>query len=231
MAAEIIIRKYVDGNLPPFGARSSATDLELADYDNVFSTRTITTGQRVDLPRDENAPLYRRLLGNAWIDLPEPVRTMHDFAAARVVEGRATVQRGTNFLSRLVGVLFGFPSAGCDVPVRVTFASKGGRELWTREFAGRPFSSLQEEGRGRFERLLCESFGPFAFGLALVVDRKKLKLIPRRWSAFGIPMPRAWVPSGEAYETADDGRFNFHVEISLPLVGLIVRYRGWLVPV
>ena len=31
-------------------------------------------------------------------------------------------------------------------------------------------------------------------------------------------------------ESAEDGRFNFHVEISHPLTGLIVRYRGWLVP-
>jgi len=27
-----------------------------------------------------------------------------------------------------------------------------------------------------------------------------------------------------------DGRFRFHVEIGLPLLGLIVAYRGWLVP-
>jgi len=29
---------------------------------------------------------------------------------------------------------------------------------------------------------------------------------------------------------ADGGRFNFHVEIGLPLIGRIVRYRGWLMP-
>ena len=34
----------------------------------------------------------------------------------------------------------------------------------------------------------------------------------------------------DAYESADDGRFNFHVEIRLPLIGSIVRYRGWLMP-
>jgi predicted DCC family thiol-disulfide oxidoreductase YuxK len=27
-----------------------------------------------------------------------------------------------------------------------------------------------------------------------------------------------------------DGRFHFHVEIGHPLIGLIVRYGGWVVP-
>jgi hypothetical protein len=43
-------------------------------------------------------------------------------------------------------------------------------------------------------------------------------------------MPRSWAPGGEAYEHGADNRFNFHVEIALPLIGTVVRYRGWLVP-
>ncbi len=39
----------------------------------------------------------------------------------------------------------------------------------------------------------------------------------RRWTAFGVPMPRAWAPGGEAYEHGAGNRFNFHVEIGLPL--------------
>jgi hypothetical protein len=35
-------------------------------------------------------------------------------------------------------------------------------------------------------------------------------------------------PHSDSYEASDDGRFRFHVEISHPLMGLIVRYRGWL---
>jgi hypothetical protein len=127
-------------------------------------------------------------------------------------------------------MLFGFPKAGSDVPVTVTFQLRNGMEVWRREFAGQLMRSTQEEGQGRFERLLCERFGPFAFGLALVVDGERMRLVVRRWSAFGIPMSRCLAPGGDAYEHAADGRFNFHVEISLPLIGTVVRYRGWLVP-
>jgi hypothetical protein len=124
----------------------------------------------------------------------------------------------------------GFPKAGKDIPVRVDFRHERGREIWQRNFAGQVFSSVQEEGRGRFEGLVCERFGPLAFGLALVLDGGRMNIVVRRWSAFGIPMPLALAPTGEAHESADDGRFNFHVEMRHPLAGLIVRYRGWLTP-
>jgi hypothetical protein len=52
----------------------------------------------------------------------------------------------------------------------------------------------------------------------------------RRWSAFGIPLPLWLAPRPTAFETVENGRFRFHVEISHPLTGLIVRYRGWLSP-
>jgi hypothetical protein len=54
--------------------------------------------------------------------------------------------------------------------------------------------------------------------------------VVRRWSACGIPLPRALAPRGDSYEFVEAGRFHFHVEIATPITGLIVRYRGWLVP-
>jgi hypothetical protein len=123
-----------------------------------------------------------------------------------------------------------FPAAGADVPIAVSFRAEEGRETWRRTFAARSFRSTQEEGSGRYAGLLVGRFGPFAFGLAPVVEDGKLRLIARRWSAFGMPLPLALAPGGEAFESAADGRFHFHVEIRHPLAGLIVRYRGWLVP-
>ena len=66
--------------------------------------------------------------------------------------------------------------------------------------------------------------------LACVVEEGRLRLIVRRWSLFGIPMPRFLSPSGEAFEYEQDGRFHFDVELKAPLLGRLVRYRGWLVP-
>ena len=43
-------------------------------------------------------------------------------------------------------------------------------------------------------------------------------------------MPMWMAPRSNSFETVAEGKFRFHVDISHPLLGLIVRYRGWLVP-
>jgi hypothetical protein len=230
MAAEAIIRNCLAGRAPVVGARAAATDLELADYAPLFARCQISTGFRQERPTDARAPLYRRILGNAWNALPQPLQAMHDLDGELSAEGLATVERGNGPLARLAAWIVGFPAAGKDIPVKVSFSTRGGRECWRRTFAGRSFASTQEEGRGRFERLVCERFGPFNFGMALVWENDRLQLLQRRWTFLGIPMPRAVAPRGNAYEFAESGRFHFHVEIDHPLTGLIVAYHGWLIP-
>jgi hypothetical protein len=228
MAAEAIICQRLDGRRGAPGARAALRELELADYEARFARRRIFCGVRERMAAE--TPLYRRLLGDVYAALPAPIQAMHELTASLTAEGRATVERGSGVLARAIGAVFGFPPEGRDIPVRVDFARRDGCEVWRREFAGRTFTSTQEEGRGRFDRLLCERFGPFAFGIALVIHADRLDLVARGWSMFGIPLPRALVPRVTAYESVADGRFRFHVEIKLPLIGLIVRYRGWLVP-
>jgi hypothetical protein len=178
---------------------------------------------------DDGPSLYARLLGAAWHNLPAEIRDMHDVGAAASAKGRASVHRGTGLLARLAAAVIGFPRATADAPVSVQFNVLDRAETWTRTFGSESFSSRQFAGRGRSERLLCERFGPLTFAMALVPEAGRLRLVLRRWSAFGVPLPMWLCPSADSYESAEDGRFGFHVEISHPLTGLIVRYRGWLV--
>lgn len=117
---------------------------------------------------------------------------------------------------------------GFQPHLTVTFSPENGGEHWVRDFGGKRFSSVQAAGTGKDEHLLVERFGPASFALALVAEEGRLVLIPRRWSFLGIPMPRFLLPTGLSFETERDGQFCFDVEISMPLVGLIVAYRGAL---
>lgn len=227
MAAEALVRKALDGHRPAPGARAAVRDLELEDYETLFAAKTIYTGFRDDTA-DRDKPLYAALLGDAWQNLPPEIRAMHDHATA--AQGRASVERGYTILSRLAAWLVGFPQASVDIPVRVDFETDEGGEIWTRTFGEHRFSSRQFEGRGRSERLLCERFGPLSFAMALVAGDGRLSLALRRWSLFGLPLPMFLCPRSTSYEAVEDGRFRFHVEISHPLTGMIVRYRGWLEP-
>lgn len=229
MAVEAIICKCLAGVPPLPGARSAISELELDDYNALFARRAISHGFREASSEAVTKPLYRRLLGSAFDQLPGPIRSMHDIGSTCLVTGAADVERGCNLLSKLIGLLFGFPEAGQGIPLRVRFTPEGdGGETWQRSFGARAFSSHQVAGIGRDDKLLVETFGPFAFALALVCANDRLSLIVRRWSFLGLPMPSALAPYGDAFECVRDGKFYFNVEICLPIVGLIVRYRGSL---
>jgi hypothetical protein len=230
MAIAAIVRQGLDGRWPAAGARAATAELELADYAPIFARRAIFTGFRQKQLDPAATSLYERLLGDAWPLLPAALRAMHGVTAALRADGVATVERGTGLLSRLLGVLFGFPRAGTDIPVNVDFTVQHEAEIWRRDFAGRAFSSRQFEGAGRWSGLLAERFGPFTVGLALVVDHDTLRLVVRRFGVFSLPLPLALAPHGKFHESARDGRFHFYVEMRHRFTGLIVRYRGWLVP-
>jgi hypothetical protein len=229
MAAQAIIGHALDGRPPSPGARSAARDLELGDYEASFAARSIITGVRDEIEMS-SAPLYARVLGMAWSELPTKVRQVHDIQSVALLEGVCTVERGSSLLARFIASRFGFPRAGSGVDLAVRFEVENGIEQWTRTFAGRSFASRQFEGHGRSERLLCEQFGPLRFGLALVLDGGRLNLVLRHWSAFGVPLPLSLGPWSNSFEEVEDERFRFHVEIGHRVTGLIVRYQGSLQP-
>ena len=226
MAIEGLIRKAIAGVRPAPGARPGTHALELGDYDALFAGRSISTGFRND---DDDSPLYRKILGTAFDDLPPPIRALHSGQAERHWIGRARVLRGKGLLARLVGTVIGFPRADDDVAVSVTFTPERGGERWTRNFGGKTFSSVQSVGAGKDQHLLVERFGVASVSLALVIDDGRLFLIPRRWSLLGVPMPKALMPTGTSFEAQDNGQFRFDVEISAPIIGLIVAYKGHLI--
>lgn len=227
MAIEALIRKMLsDERLPP-GARAGTGALELTDYDRLFQGRTIFTGFRREEP---GAPLFRRLLGPAFDDLPPRVRELHDSHEVREWRGVADIRRGKSVLARMICAVLRFPPAGKRVPVSVTLTPEKGAERWIRNFGGRRFSSMLSAGTGKDHYLLAERFGLIAVALALVIDGGRLALVPRRWHLLGVPLPGFLLPKGVSFEAETDGRFCFDVEISLPFAGLIVAYKGDLEP-
>ncbi len=227
MAIEAVIRKLLAGVRPVAGARPGTHALELSDYDALFRERTIFTGFRGD---EFDSPLYRKILGSAFATLPPRLQELHGSGAMRRWTGQAEVRRGTGIMARIIGALFGFPKAALQVPVTVTFSPESSAERWTRSFDGKVFSSVQSCGTGKDQHLLVERFGIVSVALALVVESSRLFLIPRKWSLLGIRMPGFLLPAGSTFESEENGHFCFDVEISAPLVGLIVAYKGMLTP-
>jgi len=194
-----------------------------------FEAMGIATGQRT-VRRGDDTPLFRRFLDSGWQLLPDAIRELHSGTGTGRFSGSASVEQGISALSRSIGRMAGFPAEASGIPVTVRIEYRKGKERWFRDFDGHRFTSTYSLGRRWFDGLICERFGPVKVGMALVPKDGQLRYITRRWSLLGLPMPGFLLPKGQMYEAEIDGRFNFHVEIRLPLIGLLVAYKGWLAP-
>ncbi|MEW6642337.1 MAG: DUF4166 domain-containing protein [Pseudomonadota bacterium] len=219
LAVPILLRRLRDGALAP-GARDAGALLTPADFTPAFAAMPVRHAiTEHALP----PPLYARVMGAAFDTLPPRVRAMHDVLRDHGASGRAVVTRGRGLAARMIARLFGFPPEG-EHDVHVSFDERDGVETWTRHFSGHTFRSrLSQRGA-----LLVEAFGPLRFGFTLPGNGEGLTMQMRRWWLGPLPMPLALAPRSVAREWQADDRFQFDVPIALPLIGLVVHYRGWL---
>ncbi len=169
--------------------------------------------------------LYQRVLTD-FDRLPDAVKSFHAQTVETTWEGRATVQRGTNIPSRMIGAVFGFPKSSNNANCVVTITPDENGELWVRNFDGARFSSRQMKGKRPDE--IVEQFGPFRFDVQFERVDDRLNLRPVGWSLLRVRLPLRLCPNGPAFENEREGKFCFNVEIKAPFVGLIVAYSGWL---
>lgn len=219
LAAPLIAERILAGREKP-GVRDAGLSLTLADYEQVFSGLHIRTAIE-ELP----APpcLYRRVMEAQFEALPDAVRALHTVWRDAGVQGEAVVTGSQNWAGRLIARIVGFPPPGHH-RLNVSFRERNGRETWTRDFGGHCFEShLTQAGSHIVER-----FGPLRFRFKLALNEAGLAMHMKGWSFLGIPLLLAFAPRSLAREWEESGRFWFDVPISLPLIGQVVRYRGWL---
>ncbi|WP_305983682.1 DUF4166 domain-containing protein [Roseibium sp. MMSF_3544] len=180
---------------------------------------------------EETTPcLFKQALGADYFALPEPVRDLHEVSSSRTFRGTADVTRGNSGLGNLVCALVGFPPEANDVPVTVAIERRGDKEHWQRTFGKKTFASVLSLRGANGGGHICERFGALEFDIDLEFENARLHYPVKRARGFGVPLPRWLVPVSQASEFEENGRFNFDVKVSLPGIGMLVRYRGVLTP-
>jgi saccharopine dehydrogenase-like NADP-dependent oxidoreductase len=214
------IKRIAAGGVTP-GARACTGELALSEIENEMAVIGIETAMTV-----EPVALFPRAIGPAFEALPTPIRDLHEAVGDSVWRGQARIDGAAGSMAALVARIVGFPTAG-DTAVEVEIQADGQRSVWRRRFGRHRFLSVlsnAREGGGVTER-----FGPLSFDLILTVRDGRLYYDVERWRMGALPLPRFLMPGTVTHEQIDaEGRFAFDVEISAPLVGRLVRYRGWL---
>lgn len=223
LAAQILCDRVLRG-VTPAGARACIGEFDLTEVE------TAAQELSVSFARDQQpcVPVFQQALGPEFDRLPAPLRDLHRCSAGERWVGRADVDRGSSVMARTLCGVMGFPPTARNIPIEVEMICEDGREIWVRKFAQTVFrSEMRQLGRPG-TGLVTERFGGLTFEIALSLsDGALIYPVKRAW-CFGVPLPRWLIPVSNTAETVDAGRASFDVEITMPLIGRVIRYRGWL---
>lgn len=223
-AALALARRFVEGGALPIGAHACVGMLRLVDFEPEFQRHGFTT-------QIENTPLvspFEAALGAQFEAAPAPVRAAHTAGPVTRLKGVAAVQGAASPLAAFCASLFGMPGASSSIRVQVTMRLDADQEVWTRRFGTR---RMQSRLRCVQPGMVSESFGPFDFDMKVNVEDGALAMTIVGWRIGPIPLPAFLAPRSTATESLDaEGRFHFDVPITLPLIGRLTHYSGWLEP-
>ncbi|MEE1610769.1 DUF4166 domain-containing protein [Microvirga sp. CF3016] len=226
LPALALVRGLLDGRFTTRGARVAGDLLSLKDIANEFGRFRITVRNAYSWP--EGRGLFDKVLGSDIARLPAVVRDVHTNAPLHLT-GRAAIDGAQNGTAKIIAKLIGFPSGASNEPADVLLRRSGDGEVWIRRFGRSVFRSTLKPGDE--PRRLHERFGPFDVELEITPHESGFDLEVVGWRIGPVRLARRAAPYTLAKAFADDeGRYGFDVTIGLPLIGRLVRYRGWLVP-
>jgi len=139
------------------------------------------------------------------------------------LQGRADIQRG-NVIAAILCTLTGMPRSARQAEFIVDGSHSAKGMHWKRLINGKAMNSwFALDGD-----LLVEKLGFIHMSMQLKVKNATLIYTIVKTKILGIPIPSLLAPKVEAREEQVDDKYQFQVEVSLPLVGRLIQYAGSL---
>ncbi len=170
------------------------------------------------------ASLYETILGARYAELPPAVQTFHRMTGRVVLHGEVETEPPASRAARWLAWCIRTPRTPTRGPIRFTLDAAPRQEIWTRHFPHQTMRSTLSLRHGR----IMERLGAVRLFFALEAEGGALQMRLEGLRFLGIPCP-AWLrPDVLAEETGDGSRFHFNVRASVPLLGVVAAYRGYL---
>lgn len=221
-----IVRGLLDGRLTQTGATACVGMLDIAAFEREFKRFDIRSAR--ETTRLEARSLFEHAL-EGFQRMPTNVRAAHMPDPACELQGRVDIDGAAHPIGHAIARMFGFPASAREEAAFVTIEREEDGETWIRRFGPAVFMSRLQAARTT--NRLVERFGVLAFDLGARADETGFELSIAGARLWGVPLPSALVPATLARASTDEqGRYCFDVTITLPFLGRLVRYRGWLEP-
>lgn len=218
LAAAALVARMAGGRTPEAGARPC---LGLLAPQEILAQ---AKGLAIDAGERAACGVFRHAMGPAYQRLDAAVQAFHDLRGCAELHGEVETEAPSTPLGVLLARALGAPRAQARGPLRFELRCEDAGETWTRHFPARTMRSRL----GLHGTDVVESLGPARLVFALEERGGALVMVLRGLRFLGMPCPRWLLPRVEARETGAKGRLNFHVRATLPVIGQVAGYRGWL---
>jgi len=172
------------------------------------------------------ASLYRRCVGVEYDALPTILRHFHDAETGASALGIFRITRGQGVVRNVLANLMALPKAGEQVTVHLKVKVERGGERWIRHFDSQCLITEQWIQNG----LLVEAAGPIRFGFRLSADGESMGFEMERCWLMALPLPLFLAPRVSARVTGRETSWWAMVQVELPMIGMLARYEGEMVP-
>lgn len=168
--------------------------------------------------------MYRSVMGDAFNRLATPVQQFHSFAGRHEFHGEVEVAEPASILAKLLAIFLGAPLKASQGPIRFELLAAPVTETWTRFFPGKTMrSTLMKSGNRVTERL-----GSSRLTFALIEVAGALEMRLEKLYFLGIPCPSWLAPTVTARESGGVNTVIFHIQASVPVIGMVASYTGYL---
>ena len=170
------------------------------------------------------ASLYETVLGPQYAELAPAVQSFHRMAGRVRLHGEVETEPPASRAARWLAWCIRTPRTPTRGPIHFALHATAREETWTRHFPRHTMRSTLTLHQGR----IMERLGAAHLFFALEAQDGLLRMRLEGLRFLGIPCP-AWLrPTVLAEETGNGERLHFHVRASVPLLGLVAAYRGYL---
>jgi hypothetical protein len=218
LAATALVLRLARGQALPVGAGPCVGLLTSAEILAAAHGLAITAGKAAAVG------IFQQAMGASYLRMDPTVRAFHDLQGRSELHGEVETEPPASVLAALLAVAVGAPRVRTRGPLRFDLHCEPLQQTWTRHF---PHGSMRSCMRLQGSEVV-ETLGPARLYFRLEEQGGSLVMRLRALRFLGVACPRWLLPDVDARERGRDGRLEFDIRVSLPLVGQITAYRGWL---
>lgn len=181
------------------------------------------TGSMTHAPTPSET-IYEHVMGTQFARLAPAVQRFHRLSGLTELHGQVRTYAPSSAAGRLLAKLLGTPRGTSQGPLKFVLNASSSVESWTRYF---PINTMTSQLRARGPRLE-EHLGAARLLFDLVECRGALHMKLTALRFLGVPCPQWLLPTIKAVETGQGSQLHFHITASLPLIGEVASYAGFL---